>query len=102
MCISITSSQTFTHTFNAQTLQLSVAPDDYAAFPPPEQLPSAFTLDRRRQCFNAAIINDAILEGQEQFTVSLMNLVAQTNFPRVAVAPEVATIIILDDDGECH
>ena len=78
----------------------TVAPDDYTAFPPPEQLPDSFTLARRRQCFDVAIMNDTIFEVQEQFTVTLINLVAQTNFPEVTIDPALATIIIEGDDGK--
>ena len=78
----------------------TVASDDYIALASSEQLPDAFTLNRRQQCFDIVIINDNFAERDEQFNVTLTNLAAQTNFPRVTVSPDVATIIIEDDDGK--
>ena len=77
-----------------------VAPDDYTAFPPPEQLLDAFTLTRLRQCFDVVIRNNNMYEPDEQFTVNLTNLTDQTNYPRVTVDPDLVTIFIQDDDGE--
>ena len=82
-------------------ISLTVDPEDYIAFPPLEQLPDSFTPARSRQCFNVVIINDTIPEIVEQFTVTLTDLVDQTNFPRISVNPDLATITIEDDDSKC-
>ena len=79
----------------------TVAPDDYTVFPLPERLPNPFTRARRQQCFDVAITDDNTAELDEQFTVVLTNLVAQTNFSRVTVTPDVANITIVNDDGKC-
>ena len=72
---------------------------DYVPFPPPEKLPNAFTLATRQQCFDVDIINDNIPELDKQFTVDLRNL-PTSNFPRVRVEPDEATILIMDNDSE--
>ena len=76
-----------------------MASGDFSAFPPPEQLPNSFTLARSRQCFEVTIMDDTIPEPEQQFTV-MLNLVARTNFPRVRVDPDLATIIIEDNDSK--
>ena len=77
-----------------------MAPGDYIEIPPPPQLP-VFTLANPQRCFDVIITDDNRYEPDEQFTVLLMNLDDQTNFPRVMVNPDVATVIIEDDDGKC-
>ena len=76
-----------------------MAPGDYIAISPPEQLP-VFTLADPDQSFSITIVDDTFAELEEQFTAVLENLADQTNFPRVTVAPDVATITIEDDDGK--
>ena len=83
------------------SISRTVAPGDYTAFPSPDHLPDAFTPASRRQCFNVVITDDAVAEPEEQFTVNL-TLVANSNFSRITVDPDLATIIILDDDSECN
>ena len=66
-------------------------------------LSTPFTENLRSQSFNVAIVDDDIIEPTEDFTISL-DLVSVVNFDssRVTVDPDLATITIVDDEGNCN
>ena len=65
-------------------------------------VPSMFTIQREQEemCFNITIKDDALIETNETFTLSLSTV--STNFSAgVLLTPESTTIKIVDNDGEC-
>ena len=76
------------------------APSDYDALTDFRLGP--FTNDVRQLSFNVSIVNDMIPEDDEDFTASL-RLSPADQFMLdnlVTVAPDLATVTILDDDGK--
>ena len=55
----------------------------------------------RQLSFNVSIVNDSIPEDDEMFSTSLILEPAdQARLGNVTLSPDVATVIILDDDGK--
>ena len=68
---------------------------DYDSTPAPSEL----TIQRGQEemCSNITILDDALIEANETFTLTL-----STNFSAgVILTPVIATIKIVDNDGEC-
>ena len=90
----------FEYIFNYMLLRplFSLTGDiDYVSTPDPSEL----TIQRGQEemCSNITINDDALIEGDEIFTLSLSTL--STNFSAgVLLSPENATIEILDSDGK--
>jgi len=63
---------------------------------------ATFTNDQPRQCFNVSIVNDVIPEDDEVFNASLtLSPADQATFGElVTVAPDLASVTILDDEGK--
>ena len=83
----------------SHTTHLSIAPSDYGAL---TDFPlGPFSNSVRQLSFNVSIVNDAIPENDEYFTVRLTLLPAdQARLGnRVTVQPDLATVTILDDEG---
>ena len=53
----------------------------------------------RNQCVPIPLINDMVPEVPEHFTVMLGMV---TPLPGIVLAPDIATIVINDDDGKCE
>ena len=82
------------------TFHLSIAPGDYDAL---TNFPlGPFSDDVRELSFNVSIMNDSIPEDDETFNVSLKLDSADHDRlgDRVIVSPDVATVIIQDNDGK--
>ena len=56
-----------------------------------------FIPSSRKQCVQIPVINDMVPETPEQFRVQLAMV---TPLPGIVLTPDVATIVINDDDGE--
>ena len=78
---------------------LPIAPSDYDALT--GFLLGPFSNSVRQLSFTVTIVNDAIPEDDEDFTVRLTLLPADQVrlHNRVTVQPDLATVTILDDDG---
>ena len=53
----------------------------------------------RKQCVQIPVINDVVPEIPEQF---LVKLAEATPLPGIVLTPDIATILINDDDGKCE
>ena len=62
-----------------------------------------FSSDVRELSFNVSIEDDMIPEENEEFTATLtLSPADQARFGNlVTVAPDLATVTIMDDDGKC-
>ena len=54
-----------------------------------------FSQSSSRECLNVSIVNDAELENEEEFSLTLT-----TGEDRVNLDPDSSTILITDDDGK--
>jgi len=84
----------------SHTIHLSIAPGDYGALTDFRLGP--FSNSVRQLSFNVSIVNDVIPEDDEVFNASLTLTPAdQATFGDVVtVAPDLASVTILDDDGK--
>ena len=78
-----------------QTFFLAVAGTDYFSVQFYRILPSG-SADNALECFDITIINDAVLEGNEAFTVTL-----STPDQNVMLRTNTSTITITDNDSKC-
>ena len=81
----------------SHTIHLSIAPGDYGAltgFPL-----GPFNNSVRQLSFTVTIENDTIPENDETFIANLTLSSADQDSP-VTVAPDTATVTILDDEGK--
>ena len=53
----------------------------------------------RNQCVPIPVINDMIPEAPEHFTVMLA---ISTPLPGIVLTPDIATVVISNDDGKCE
>ena len=65
-----------------------------------EQALSFDVLLVRQQCINVAITDDARFEDNEQFQLTLSQSSPPSTFPVVTIDPRLASVTIIDDDGE--
>ena len=88
-----------THThIQSHTIHLSIAPSDYGALTGFSLGP--FSNNVRHLSFNVSIVDDMIPEDDELFTASLTLSDPVTYGEIVTVAPDLANVTILDDDGK--
>ena len=84
----------------SHTIHLSIAPGDYGAL---TDFPlGPFSNSVRQLTFSVSIVNDMIPEGDEIFDASLTLLPDdRARFgDLVTVAPDLASVTILDDEGK--
>ena len=91
--------QQTTRNTQSHTIHLSIAPSDYGALA--DFLLGPFSNTVRRLSFNVSIVDDVIPENNEDFTASLTLAPADRARlgNRVTVDPDLATVTIMDDDG---
>ena len=84
----------------SHTIHLSIAPGDYGALTDFRLGP--FSDSVRQLSFNVSIVNDMIPEDDEKFIANLTLTPAdQATFGDVVtVAPDLASVTILDDEGK--
>ena len=84
----------------SHTIHLSIAPDDYGNLTDFRLGP--FSNNVRQLSFNVPIVNDVIPEDNEVFNASLtLSPADQATFGElVTVAPDLASVTILDDEGK--
>ena len=77
---------------------LSVEPrSDYT---PIANYPLPFTESKRKICLNLVILEDAIIENDESFSIMLeRNSSVSTTVP-LLIEPEISTVKIMDNDGK--
>ena len=85
-------------TQTTHTIHLSTAPSDYGALTDFSLGP--FSDSVCRFSFNVSVVNDRIPEDDELFTASLTLSDPATYGEIVTVAPDLANVTILDDDGK--
>ena len=84
----------------SHTIHLSIAPGDYGAL---TDFPlGPFSNSVRQLTFSVSIVNDMIPEDDEKFIANLTLTPAdQATFGDiVTVAPDLASVTILDDEGK--
>ena len=96
-CICCTHTQSHAHTHTHTHLQIlylhymQTAPMDYVSL----NKTLTFSQETTVTTFNVFIVNDTVLEGTEQFFVSLKTLDSRVNLD-----PSRVPVRILDDDGK--
>ena len=73
------------------SLHFPIAPNDYTF----TETDLTFTPDNSRMCVNIPVTKDTVVEGNENFTVTVTS-----NDPTVQIGPNSnSTVTIVDDDG---